>query len=392
MTTWTPRAVCSRCRRPRSVCYCAALTTIETVTRVVILQHPRERRMPIGTARMASLCLPQARLHVGVRWDGSPELVPALHDPDRPPVLLYPGPGARDILADPPAGPVTLIVVDGTWAQTKSVVRDNPVLAALPRYAFTAPAPSQYRIRREPRDEYVSTIEALMHVLGALEGDPPRFRALLDPFRAMIDAHLAAQARCPRARVYRPRHHRPPGAHLPAAITARLPDLVCVAGEANARLCPGAGQRGGEEIVHWVARRPGTGESFDVVAAPRKPLSPRTPLHTGLDEDRLRTAAPREELLAAFERFVRPTDVICSWGVYGPRLYEAAEGTLPAERLDLRAVARRLTDRAVGTIEEYAARIAPETAGRPSAVAGRAGLRVDLLVRIVEAWRALPGA
>ena len=69
-------------------------------------------------------------------------------------------------------------MVDGTWWQTKKVVRENPVLAALPRYAFTPRAPSEYRIRKEPQDDYVSTIEALALVLGALEGDPSRFRAL----------------------------------------------------------------------------------------------------------------------------------------------------------------------------------------------------------------------
>ncbi len=128
--------------------------------------------MPIGTARMAHLCLPQSSLHVGIEWDGSEVLRDACADPERPPILLYPGPGARDILQDPPQAPVTLIVLDGTWSQARTLVRDNPRLAALPRYAFHPPEPSNYRIRREPRVEYVSTIEALMHVLGALEGDP----------------------------------------------------------------------------------------------------------------------------------------------------------------------------------------------------------------------------
>ena len=78
--------MCARCRRPQSVCYCAALPTLETTTRIVILQHPREKEKPIGTARMASLCLPRAELHVGLRWDAS---LLGYH-----PILLYPGPGA----------------------------------------------------------------------------------------------------------------------------------------------------------------------------------------------------------------------------------------------------------------------------------------------------------
>src|ERR1700733_779776 len=89
-----PRVVCDRCRRPASVCYCAHLTSIPTATRVVLLQHPRERDVPIGTARMASLCLPNAEIHVGVRWSGSTALARAISDPARPAVLLYPGEGA----------------------------------------------------------------------------------------------------------------------------------------------------------------------------------------------------------------------------------------------------------------------------------------------------------
>ncbi|MGN6108890.1 MAG: DTW domain-containing protein, partial [Kofleriaceae bacterium] len=75
--------MCPRCRRPERVCYCAAVHPLTTTTRVVILQHPRERDVPIGTARMASLCLPHASLHVGIRWDGHPALAAALADPAR---------------------------------------------------------------------------------------------------------------------------------------------------------------------------------------------------------------------------------------------------------------------------------------------------------------------
>jgi DTW domain-containing protein YfiP len=384
----TQRATCLRCLRPQSVCYCAALTSIDTATRVVILQHPRERRMPIGTARMARLCLPNASIHVGVRWDDDPALADAVSDPTRPPILLYPGEGARDVLAEPPAGPVTLIVIDGTWTQARSVVRDNPALQSLPRYAFTAPEPSHYGdVRREPSVECVSTIEALMYVLGALEGDAERFRALLAPMRAMIANHLAAQAACPPERVYRPRTYVPPAAKLPRALVERFDDLVCVAGEANGS--PGEGRRV-DEIVPWVARRVATGETFDVVAAPERPLCPRTPLHVELDEDAIRRGAPRAELLAAFARFVRPTDVICSWGEYGPRLFETNGGALPKVRVDVRAAARKFAGGKVGSFEAYGETF-PETTPRPP-LPGRAGRRVGMLTRIVESWRALAAA
>jgi len=368
------------------VCYCAKIPSLPTRTRVVILQHPRERDVPIGTARMASLCLPESELHVGVDWSASPALARALGDPARPPILLYPGPGARDILRDPPAGPVTLVVVDGTWSQAKNVVRDNPILHALPRYAFETPEPTQYRIRREPRAEYCSTIEALMHVLGVLEGDPSPFRALLEPFRAMVDAQLVCQALRPQRRFRQPRGERPARPRLPPALTARFGDLVCIAGEANAWPYAGTRPEHPDELVHWIAHRPHTGETFEQLAAPTGPLAPSTTFHSQLDEARLHAAGTRAALFAAFARFVRPTDVIASWGDYGPTLYAGSGGALDGhELLDLRALAHRLTNKKLGALETYATSVGADA---PPLGEGRAGRRLAMLVALVAQWRA----
>jgi DTW domain-containing protein len=395
----TPRPLCPSCRRPPRVCYCAALPRLPTRTRVVILQHPRERDMPIGTARMASLCLPQSSLHVGVRWDGHPELAGLLSDAARPPILLYPAAGARDILTDPPPGPVTLVVVDGTWSQAKTVVRDNAILGQLPRYAFTAPAPSQYRIRREPRDEYVSTIEALMYVLGALEGDAAAFRSLLEPLRAMVDAQLAACEGTPRFR----KRRRVPGENgprIPAVVRARFEDLVCVVGEANAWPFRDGVQRYPDELVHWVAERVATGERRSILAAPAHPLSPSTSFHTELDEPTLRSGGSQAELLTAALGFLRPRDIVCGWGHHSANLLVAAGATLPQPRLDLRAALQRLVNTKIGTIDDVGARLAKAREGAapdpledtlgaaPVEVApGRAGRRLAVLTELVRSWR-----
>lgn len=380
-----------RCRRPTSVCYCAAIPTLPTQTRVVILQHPRERDMPIGTARMASLCLPQSELHVGVTWSEHAPLRAALADPSRPAILLYPGPGARDILAEPPEGPVTLVVVDGTWSQAKSVVRDNPILHALPRYAFATPEPSHYRIRREPRAEYCSTIEALMHVLGVLEGKPDDFRALLAPFHAMVDAQLAAQAARPARRVRVPRVKKPIVERLPPALVERFDDLVLVVGEANAwpyvrdhRRATGRDAQL-DELVHWIALRPSTGEVFEQLAAAEAPLSPSTCFHTRLTEAQLAAASSRAALFESFAKFVRPTDVIGAWGHYSTNLFKASGGVL-GETLDLRAVAQRLTNKKLGGIEQFSTMIGNTRAPLGD---GRAGSRLAALAAIVDHVRGL---
>lgn len=390
------RPTCARCLRPTRGCYCAHLRPIETRTRLVILQHPREREVAIGTAHMASLCLTGSELHVGLDWSRSKELDRALTDPERPPILLYPGKGATDIVRDPPPGPVTLVVVDGTWAQTKKVVRMNPKLAALPRYAFVPPAPSEYRIRKEPDAASVATIEALVHALTALEGDGEgrgRFEALLEPFRAMIDFQIDCEAR---ARGLPSRHAqhraRPRRLRVPRVISERLDDVVCVAAEANA--WPYAVRESDpiyeDELVHWAAYRPGTGETLSFVVAPQKTIAPGTVPHTGLDEATLRAGGTLAELDARWRAFVRESDVVCSWGRYEPALFARSGGYLPPKQLDLRHVAREIVPGAVGTLAAFAERSTredhlphPSRVALELAVAGRAGRKLRAISDIV---------
>ncbi len=344
--------------------------------------------MPIGTAHMAHLCLPQSRVHVGIQWDGSEALREACADPARPPILLYPGPGARDILEDPPEAPVSLIVVDGTWTQAHEAVRDNPQLAALPRYAFHPPEPSIYRIRREPRLEYVSTIEALMHVLGAIEGDAPRFRALLRPLNAMVDAHVEAYARGRKPRWVQWKPQLTPYERLPLEVRERYEDLVVVGGEANS-WPHGSPERGlGDELVYWVAHRPSTGSAFSFVIAPRLPLAPDIPGHTGLSAGRLLAGGSAAEMLDAFAAFLRPTDVLTSWGYHGLRMFQDCGGRLPGPFVDLQQAARDLSRQKAGSLERYAAE--REVTLPDDLPAGRAGRRLGLQVGILASWQALP--
>jgi len=387
------RPVCLRCMRPTRVCYCAHLPSIPTQTRVLLLQHPRERDMAIGTARMASLCLPNSELHVGRSFDDHAAVLRALSDPARPAVLLYPGESATDVLSEPPKGPVTLVVVDGTWWQAKSIVRDNQVLRSLPRYAFEAPTPSEYRIRKEPKDEYVSTIEALVHVLGAVEGDPARFESMLTPFRAMIDAQLA----CKTER-HQPRHKkkppRPPASRLPKELLTRHADLVSVMAEANAWPYDDLAARASfnEELVHWVAYRHGTGETFDLTARPTHPLADGTTMHVRMtDADIMTDGVSQDELRERFDAFLRPTDLLCSWGWYGTNLMRRCplrgqrhthEHCDHRPQLDARHIARLFSRGKVGSQEEYLAELG-EPPAKPLA-RGRAGLRLGELVATVE--------
>ncbi len=385
------RATCDRCGRPAAACYCAHLAKIETATKVVLLQHPREEDVAIGTARMASLCLAQSELHVLTEIDPASKLAASLNDPERPAILLYPGPDAIDIREHPPAGPVTLVVVDGTWSLTKKLVRLNPLLQKLPRYAFAPPRPSEYRIRREPAVDCVATIEALVHVLTALEGDSARFDQLLHPFRAMIDFQIACEKRQNGARLRKPKDPKPriaPG--VPTVLRDHLEKIVCVVAEANSWAYADRARDPAyaDELVQWVAHRPFTGETFAMLAAPKRGLSPNTLRHTEIDADALARAGTLHDLHAAWRAWVRDDDLVCSWGRFETSLFAETGGYLPMARVDLRQVARAVERGKVGTLEEYLGKVT--RGGGPPVTEGRAGRKLRAVVDVTRHFAPKP--
>src|SRR4029453_4432728 len=126
--------------------------------------------------------------------------------------------------------------------------------------------------------------------------------------------------------------------------------------------------------------------AFEAVVAPEHALSPNTTFHSMLPEARLRGGMPRAELLARFARFVRPTDIICSWGHYPPGLFLEAGGQLPTARLDLRDATQRYLNRKIGSIEAFGAALLGDL---PAGAEGRAGRRLATLVTLLHSWHAL---
>ncbi|WP_422018531.1 tRNA-uridine aminocarboxypropyltransferase [Roseateles sp.] len=167
-----PRAVCPRCERPACTCLCTTLPPpVAVSTRLLILQHPVEAGHAKNTTAFLTLGLsPAAQLLRGEVFDA------ALASPGT--ALLYPGEGAP--LA--PTDVDRLILLDGNWRQSRRLLAANPWLAALPRLALPV-QPGRYAIRRAHRPGQLSTLEAGLHALALLEGQPERF----DPLWAAFD-------------------------------------------------------------------------------------------------------------------------------------------------------------------------------------------------------------
>jgi DTW domain-containing protein YfiP len=196
----TFRQNCYRCFKPASHCMCDRIGRVENRTRITILQHPRERFHAIGTARIARLGLVNSSLVVPPTT-----LARSLaHRLDVAPGtgLLFPGAEARNLNdVEPTERPTGLLVLDGTWSQARKLYNQNAWLSALPHYALTPTSPSRYRIRKEPRESYLSTLEAIVQALEVLEPETKGMSGLLDAFDTMIDDQVVFEHRNPRRKL-----------------------------------------------------------------------------------------------------------------------------------------------------------------------------------------------
>ncbi|MGE8066345.1 tRNA-uridine aminocarboxypropyltransferase [Pseudomonas sp. NPDC089569] len=183
------RIQCPRCLRPQSHCLCPLIPSLDSRTRVLLLQHPSEVNHALNTARLAALGLNNAELIVGEVFENLPALL------DRPGYqarLLFPGEQAQPLQACGASDePILLVVPDGTWRKARKLLHMNPLLAALPRVTLAGDGVSRYRLRKAPGPGALSTVEAIVQALETLEA-PASFAPLLKPFEALIEGQIAA--------------------------------------------------------------------------------------------------------------------------------------------------------------------------------------------------------
>ena len=181
------RPRCFRCFRPQTQCYCALLPDIKNQTEVVLVQHVSERDHPFNTARMVRSALGRTKMVCG----NSKNLVDADLGLAESAGLLYPSNTAKTLALIPEhERPSQLVVIDGTWPQAKALVRDLPQLRNLPHYQLLPTEPGNYRIRLEPDDVSLSTLEAVVQALRELEPGLADLDRLMSAFETMVQRQL----------------------------------------------------------------------------------------------------------------------------------------------------------------------------------------------------------
>jgi hypothetical protein len=210
-------AECPQCRKPMPLCICDTVTPIESRISLLILQHPQEQDRALGTAWLAALHFKDAVVKIGLSW---PSLAKALGkpvaDPARWAVLYLGSAKAGDLDTDADIVALTrkgeaadkqrailsaiegVVLLDGTWSQAKALWWRNPWMLKCQRVILNPKQPSRYgALRRAPRRDGLSTIEAAGMLMSALERRPEIGDTLNASFERMLTRFREVQRSMP---------------------------------------------------------------------------------------------------------------------------------------------------------------------------------------------------
>jgi DTW domain-containing protein YfiP len=237
--------LCPHCAKPEYLCICDSVEPLQTRTALLILQHPQEQDRELGTARLAHVALKNSTLKIGLSWPSLSKALGREADPAEW-AVLHLGAATADlprdrevVVLDKKGAPVPdqdralagikgVVIFDGSWAQAKTLWWRNAWVLKGRRLALNPHNPSAYgKLRREPRREALSTIEAAALTLARLDRKPEIehflggvFAKLLDKYRAALAQGLIGAPKpkaTPSAKRRAPRRDKKPKSAPPAA-------------------------------------------------------------------------------------------------------------------------------------------------------------------------------
>jgi DTW domain-containing protein len=210
-------ADCPHCGKPKPLCICGSVTPIENRVSLLILQHPQEQDRALGTARLTARHFKDAVVRIGLSW---PSLSKALGrpvvDPSRWAVLYLGSAKVSDLETDREVVAINrkgeleadqrgilgdiegIVLLDGTWSQAKALWWRNAWMLKCQRVILGPRHPSRYgQLRREPRRDGLSTIEAAAMLLAGLEKRPDIAETLNGSFERMLARYREVQSTVP---------------------------------------------------------------------------------------------------------------------------------------------------------------------------------------------------
>jgi len=187
---------CPNCRINQFFCVCASLNPIKIGTQVSLIVHVSELKLTSNTAQFVEKLIPsEAKIFIRGRVNDHFSPDPILERSGRP-LFLFPDENAIELnesFRENFPGPYHLIVPDGNWNQAKQVKKREAKFDNIQSVKLPPNLIAEYKLRKAPRPDWVSTFEATAYALGILEGRNVEDH-MMTFFRKWVSSTLAARS------------------------------------------------------------------------------------------------------------------------------------------------------------------------------------------------------
>lgn len=187
------RQKCYKCYRPKSSCMCLHVESFDTNTQFIILMHPKEfKKTKNNTGRFTHLLLQNSKIFIGDDFTNHNEINEIIKNTNA--FILYPSKDAINLSQDSlhVDKNITIFLIDSTWSCSTSLLRKSKNLQVLPSISFDSTKLSEYKIKEQPKDYCLSTIESTLCVLELLNEQnienisSENLNNFLNPFHEMV--------------------------------------------------------------------------------------------------------------------------------------------------------------------------------------------------------------
>ena len=177
---------------------CGYINAVETKTKFIILMHPKEfKKVKNNTGFFTHLSLSNSEVFMGIDFSDNRRIneIIASHDS----YILFPSSNAVNLTDENPSQnreskkPMAIFLIDSTWSCTRKIFTISSNLNQLKHMSFTTDRVSQYGIKEQPKEHYLSTMESTLVVLellnkhGVEDIQKSAFENFLNPFFKMIE-------------------------------------------------------------------------------------------------------------------------------------------------------------------------------------------------------------
>ncbi len=199
-TSYNTREKCYKCYRPKKSCMCKYIQKIQTNTRFIIIMHPKEfKKTKNNTGRFTHLSLLNSKIYIGIDFTNHDEINTIINDKNNSCYLLYPGDDSIKLnynTIQKEHKQNVIFLIDSTWSCSKKILGLSKNIKALPKISFVHTKSSAYKIKTQPNEYCLSTIESTLCILELLnkhkiEHIPKEFLDnFLNPFKKMVNYQI----------------------------------------------------------------------------------------------------------------------------------------------------------------------------------------------------------